>query len=90
MCDDHQIGEAYRDIVRTYNWLFIMTHLLLEAHSTFGHCHEGHGLKKGHFYLCHNLSPLENHKKLVLFCCQVCLVLYVGYTKPKKGIWYRK
>ena len=44
MCDDHQIGEAYRDIVRTYNWLFIMTHLLLEAHGTFGHCHEGHGL----------------------------------------------
>ena len=48
MCDDHQIGEAYRDIVRTYNWPFFMTHLLLEAHGTFGHCHEGHGLYKGH------------------------------------------
>ena len=74
MCDDHQIGETFQDIVRTYNWLFIMTHLLLEAHGTFGHYHEGHGLLKGHLKFLSLMSPVRFSKTLALLCMEVyCL-----------------
>ena len=44
MCDDRKIAEAVQKIIRTYDWLYMTTHLLLEFHGTYGHCHKGHGL----------------------------------------------
>ena len=62
-----------------------MTHLLLEAHGTFGHCQEGHGLKKVTFDLCHNLSPLQKDKKLVAACLEA-YVLGREYSLSKGGL----
>ena len=53
-----------RKKVRTYDWLFTTMHPLLEVGGTLGHCQEGHGLKRVTFDFCHNLSPLQKHKKL--------------------------